>query len=101
MSRISAINKNLSRKNLVKRFETKRSQLKKLINDVSLPEQERFKAVLKLSELPRNSSKTRIKNRCKLTGRPRGFYRKFELSRIELRRCASFGLIPGLTKSSW
>jgi small subunit ribosomal protein S14 len=86
---------------LVKRYETKRAELKAIANDESRPLEDRFEARLKLAELPRNSSKTRIRNRCDITGRPRAFYRKLKMSRIALRQLGSSGQIPGLVKSSW
>ena len=86
---------------LVKKYAKKRLALKKIINDKKLPLNERFKAQLKLAKLPRNSSKTRIRNRCEITGRPHGVYRKFKVSRIALRELASEGKMPGMTKSSW
>ena len=101
MSRLSAINKNNTREILIKRMANKRKAMKEIIYNKETPDEERFKTVLKLAQLPRNSSKIRHRNRCESTGRPRGYYRKFKLSRVELRRCSSFGLIPGITKSSW
>ena len=90
----------MAKKSMVNR-EVKRAALKAVINDQSKPVEERFKATLKLAEMPRNSSATRIHNRCQLTGRPHAFYRKLKLSRIMLRELASFGQIPGMVKSSW
>jgi small subunit ribosomal protein S14 len=101
MSRLSAINKNKTRKKLIDQYAAKRKALKDIIYDKDTSDEERFKTIIKLSQLPRNSSKIRHRNRCELTGRPRGYYRKFKMSRVELRRCSSFGLIPGITKSSW
>jgi small subunit ribosomal protein S14 len=101
MAKKSSIEKNNRRRRLVKKFTNRRMKLKAIIADKDKPMDERFAAVLKLSELPRNSSKTRIRNRCELTGRPRGVYRKHKLSRIALRELGSKGLIPGLVKSSW
>ena len=101
MAKTSSIKKNLKRINLVKKFSKKREVLKKIIKNKKLPLDERFKAQLKLAKLPRNSSKTRIRNRCEITGRPHGVYRKFRVSRIALRELASKGKIPGMTKSSW
>ena len=101
MAKKSAIEKNMRRQRLVKRYAAKRAQLLALANDRSLPQEERFAARLKLAELPRNSSKVRLRNRCDITGRPRGYYRKFRMSRISLRELASAGHIPGVTKSSW
>ena len=101
MAKKSSINKNAKRTKLVKRMAGKRARLKAIAGDRTAPEEERFTAQLKLSEMPRNSSRTRIRNRCELTGRPRGVYRKFKLSRIALRELASSGQIPGMVKSSW
>jgi small subunit ribosomal protein S14 len=101
MAKTSSIEKNKHRTQLVKRLAAKRARLKAAASDKQLPPEERFAARLKLAELPRNSSSTRIKNRCQLTGRPRGYYRKFKLSRIALRELASQGQIPGMVKSSW
>jgi len=101
MAKTSAIHRNLKRIKLVKKFSRKREALKKIINNKTLPLDERFKAQLKLSKLPRNSAKTRIRNRCEITGRPHGVYRKLRISRIALRELASKGKIPGMTKSSW
>jgi small subunit ribosomal protein S14 len=101
MAKKSAVNRNLRVQQLVKQYATKRTALKATANDESLPLEERFEARLKLAELPRNSSKTRIRNRCLVTGRPRAFYRKLKMSRIALRDLGSNGLIPGLVKSSW
>ena len=101
MAKKSSVNKNARRAKLAKQMAGKRSRLKAIANDREAPEEERFAAQLKLSEMPRNSSRTRIRNRCELTGRPRGVYRKFKLSRIALRELASSGQIPGMVKSSW
>jgi small subunit ribosomal protein S14 len=101
MAKTSSVNKNKRRAQMVKRLAGKRARLKAIADDRSLPPEERFAARLKLAELPRNSSATRIRNRCELTGRPRGYYRKFRLSRIALRELASSGQIPGMVKSSW
>jgi len=101
MAKTSSINKNQRREALTKKFAAKRRRLKALAEDRSLAPEERFAARLKLAELPRNGSATRIRNRCALTGRPRGNYRKFKLSRIALRELASQGQIPGMVKSSW
>ena len=101
MAKKSAVNRNERVKVLVKQYAAKRVALKKVANDENLPPEERFDARLKLAELPRNSSKTRIRNRCEVTGRPRGYYRKLRMSRISLRDLGSAGLIPGLVKSSW
>ncbi len=101
MAKTSAIDKNRKRAALAKRFAAKRRASRRVANDKSLPPEERFAARLKLAEMPRNSSPTRWRNRCELTGRPRGVYRKFKLSRIALRELASAGQIPGMVKSSW
>ena len=93
--------RNLKRIRLVKKFAKKRENLKKIIKNKKLPLTERFEAQLQLAKIPRNSSKTRIRNRCEITGRPRGVYRKLKISRIALRDLASKGKIPGMTKSSW
>ena len=101
MAKTSAIQRNLKVIRLVNKFSKKRKKLKKIIKNRKLPLDERFNAQLKLAKLPRSSSKTRIRNRCEMTGRPRGVYRKFKISRIALRELASKGIIPGMTKSSW
>lgn len=101
MAKKSMIEKNERRRRLAKKYSAKRERLGAIIHDKKLPIEDRFAAVLKLARLPRNSSKTRIRNRCELTGRPRGYYRKVKLSRIALRELGSKGLIPGLVKSSW
>jgi small subunit ribosomal protein S14 len=101
MAKKSSIEKNNRRRRMSKKYSGRRARLKAIANDRSKPVEERFAATLKLAELPRNSSATRIRNRCELTGRPRGFYRKFKLSRIALRDLASAGQIPGMVKSSW
>ena len=101
MAKKSAVNRNLRVQALVKQYAVKRDALKAIAVDESLPLEERFEARLKLAELPRSSSKTRIRNRCLVTGRPRAFYRKLKMSRISLRDLGSAGLIPGLVKSSW
>jgi len=101
MAKKSAVNRNLRVRQLVKQYATKRDALKAIANDEARPLEERFEARLKLAELPRSSSKTRIRNRCDLTGRPRAYYRKLKMSRIALRDLGSTGQIPGLVKSSW
>jgi small subunit ribosomal protein S14 len=101
MAKKSAVNRNLRVQALVKQYAAKRNELKAVANNEALPLEERFEARLKLAELPRSSSKTRIRNRCQVTGRPRAFYRKLKMSRIALRDLGSHGLIPGLVKSSW
>jgi small subunit ribosomal protein S14 len=101
MAKKSSIEKNNRRRKLTKKFAGRRARLKEITRDKSLPMEDRFAAALKLAELPRNSSRTRIRNRCEVTGRPRAFYRKLKMSRIALRELGSKGLIPGLVKSSW
>ena len=101
MAKTSSIQRNLKRINLEKRFSKKRGELKKIIKNRKLPLDERFQAQLKLSKLPRNSARNRIRNRCEITGRPHGVYRKLKISRIALRELASKGRIPGMKKSSW
>jgi small subunit ribosomal protein S14 len=101
MAKTSSIERNKKRERLAKKFAAKRARLKAMADNDSLPMEERFAARMKLAELPRNSSKVRVKNRCELTGRSRSVYRKFRLSRIALRELASSGQIPGLVKASW
>ena len=101
MAKLSAVNKNKKRIKLSDKMFKKRQNLKKIIMDKKLPLEERFKAQQKLSKLPRNSAKNRVMNRCQITGRPHGVYRKLKISRIALRQMASSGKIPGMTKSSW
>ncbi|MFA5968225.1 MAG: 30S ribosomal protein S14 [Sphingomonas sp.] len=101
MAKLSSINKNERRKQLVKKYAGRYAKLKAIANDKSLDETERLIARLKLAEIPRNGNPTRIRNRCELTGRPRAYYRKFRLCRVQLRELANKGLIPGVTKSSW
>jgi small subunit ribosomal protein S14 len=101
MAKKSAIEKNARRSKLAGRFAGRRARLKAVATDRNAPPDERFAAQLKLAELPRNASRTRLRNRCSLTGRPRGYYRKFKLSRIAMRQLASSGQIPGMVKSSW
>jgi len=101
MAKTSAIERNLKRIRMSKRFDNKRKKLKAITKNKKLPLNERFAAQLKLSKLPKNSSKIRIRNRCEITGRPHGVYRKLKISRIALRKMASSGKIPGMTKSSW
>ena len=101
MAKTSSIQRNLKRIKLAKKFLKKRENLKKIIKNRKLPLDERFKAQLKLSKLPKNSARIRIRNRCEITGRPHGVYRKLKISRIALRELASQGKIPGMTKSSW
>ncbi len=101
MAKKSAIDKNHKRQQLVNRLAAKRARLKAIADDRSLPVEDRFAARLKLAEMPRNSSATRVRNRCELTGRPRAVYRRFKISRIALRELASKGQIPGMIKASW
>ncbi|MFQ5535359.1 MAG: 30S ribosomal protein S14 [Sphingomonadales bacterium] len=101
MAKKSAIERNKKRERLVAKFAARRAALKDIANDASLPGEERFAARLELAKLPRNSSPTRVRTRCELTGRPRAVYRKFKLSRIAVRELASHGQIPGMVKSSW
>jgi small subunit ribosomal protein S14 len=101
MAKKSSIEKNNRRRKLTKKYSSRRSRLKAIARDKNTPMEERFAATLKLAEMPRNSSATRIRNRCEVSGRPRGYYRKLKLSRIALRDLGSKGLIPGLVKSSW
>jgi small subunit ribosomal protein S14 len=101
MAKKSSIEKNERRRKMSKSAAPRRARLKAIAKDKERPLEERFAATLKLAQLPRNSSKTRIRNRCEVTGRPRAFYRKLKMSRIALRELGSKGLIPGLVKSSW
>jgi small subunit ribosomal protein S14 len=101
MAKTGMIERNDKRRRLSARDAEKRSALKEIANNKELPMEERFAARLKLAQLPRNGSPTRIRNRCEVTGRPRGFYRKMKMSRIALRELGNQGLIPGLVKSSW
>ena len=101
MAKLSSINKNEKRKKLVKQYAAKYEKLKAIADDESLDEGERLMARLKMAELPRHANPTRVRNRCATTGRPRGYYRKFGINRIELRDLGNKGLLPGLTKSSW
>jgi small subunit ribosomal protein S14 len=101
MAKQSSVNKNNRRRKMVAQFAAKRKKLKGIADDLNKPAEERFAARLKLSQLPRNSSATRIRNRCELTGRSRGYYRKLRVCRNMLRELASQGLIPGMVKSSW
>ena len=101
MAKTSSIQRNLKRIKLAKKFLKKRENLKMIINNKKLPLDERFAAQLKLAKIPRNSAKNRIRNRCEITGRPHGVYRKLKISRIALRDLALKGKIPGMTKSSW
>ena len=101
MAKVSSIQKNLKRIKLVKKFLKKRESFKKIINNKKLPLEQRFAAQLKLAKMPRNSARIRIRNRCEITGRPHGVYRRLKISRIARRDLASKGKIPGMTKSSW
>jgi small subunit ribosomal protein S14 len=101
MAKKSMVERDKKRRRMAKSYGPKRTRLKEIATDRELPAEERFAARLKLAELPRNSSATRIRNRCGLTGRPRGYYRKLNMSRIALRDLASRGLVPGMVKSSW
>jgi len=101
MAKTSSIERNKKRERLAKQYAARRAKLRAAALNEALPLEERFAARLKLAQLPRNSSATRIRNRCELTGRPRGFYRKVKLSRIAMRDLASKGQIPGMIKSSW
>jgi small subunit ribosomal protein S14 len=101
MAKKSSVEKNKRRERLVKQYSAKRAKLKAIAGNKELPMEERFAARLKLAELPRNSAPSRVRLRCELTGRPRGNYRKFKLSRIALRDLAATGQIPGMVKSSW
>ena len=101
MAKVGAVEKNKKRRKLVDKYAAKRAELKAIISDRSKPIEERFRAQLQLAELPRNSAKSRLRNRCAVTGRPRAYYRKLGMSRIALRQLGSEGKIPGLVKSSW
>lgn len=101
MSKKSSVEKNKNRADLVERYKKRRTALKVVIGDRAASVEDRFRATLKLASLPRNGAPVRLRNRCALSGRPRGFYRKFQLSRIALRQLASDGMIPGMIKSSW
>jgi len=101
MAKTSAVERNRKRQRLAGKYAAKRAQLKAIARNTELPVEERFKAQMTLAALPRNSAPTRIRNRCEVTGRPRGFYRKLRMSRIALRDLASQGMVPGMVKSSW
>ena len=101
MAKVSSVERNLKRQRMVAKYAAKRALLKDIARNKELPVEERFEAQLKLAELPRNSAESRIRNRCQVTGRPRGYYRKMKMSRIALRELGSQGLLPGLVKSSW
>jgi small subunit ribosomal protein S14 len=101
MAKTSSVEKNNSRRRKVAQQAAKRARLKAIVMDRKKPREERFAAQMKLAQMPRNGSKTRIRNRCEMTGRARGFYRKLKLCRNQLRELASQGMIPGMVKSSW
>ena len=101
MAKTSSIEKNKRRMRLTKQYAARRAKLKQIAMDKTVTMEERFAATLKLAELPRNSAKIRVRNRCEVTGRPRAYYRKLKMSRIALRELGSKGLVPGLVKSSW
>jgi small subunit ribosomal protein S14 len=101
MAKVSMVERQKKRERLVAKYAAKRAALKEIAANLDLPMEERFKARLKLAKLPRNSSATRLNNRCQITGRPRSYYRKLKMSRIALRDLASRGEIPGMVKSSW
>ena len=101
MAKTSMIERNKKRQSLAKKFASRRATLKTRAKDESLPMEERYQARLKLAELPRNSAPNRVRNRCEVSGRPRGYYRKLRMSRIALRELSSNGLVPGMVKSSW
>ena len=101
MAKLALINRELKREALVKKFARKRAELNEIINDQSKSEEERYQARLKLQQLPRNANPTRLRNRCEMTGRPRGTFRQFGLGRAKIRELAFEGQIPGITKASW
>jgi small subunit ribosomal protein S14 len=101
MAKTSAVERNEKRRRLAKKYAARRARLKAIATDEAAPLEERFAARLKLAQLPRNSAPSRVRNRCEVTGRPRGFYRKLKMSRIALRELASRGQVPGMVKSSW
>jgi len=101
MAKTSSVEKNNRRRKMVKQYANKRAKLKAIVQSKDVTMEERFTAQLKLAELPRNSAKNRIRNRCEVTGRPRAYYRKIKMSRLALREMANLGLIPGMVKSSW
>lgn len=101
MAKVAMIQREVKRQALVEKYAAKRAALKEIVNNKDLPVEERFKATLKLAELPRSSSATRLHNRCEVTGRPKGYHRKFKMSRIAVRDLASVGQLPGVVKSSW
>ncbi len=101
MAKTSSIERDKKRRRLAKQYDPRRERLKAVFKDKAKPAEDRFEAMLKLAEIPRNASKTRIRNRCAVSGRARGYYRKLKMSRIALRQLGSEGLIPGLIKASW
>lgn len=101
MAKTSSIEKNKRRQQLVAQYKARRSSLKNIIQNKEVTDEERFDAVLKLAQLPRNSTRIRVRNRCELTGRPRGYHRKYKLGRVALRLMSASGMIPGVVKSSW
>lgn len=101
MAKVSAVEKNKRRAKLVGQYASRRKALKKIVMDKTKPIEERFRAQLKLAQMPRNSARNRLRNRCEVTGRPRAYYRKLKMSRIALRELGSLGQIPGIVKSSW
>ena len=101
MAKTSSVEKNNRRRRMAEKYAARRAELRAMVNDRTRPPEERFEATLSLAELPRNSARVRVRNRCALTGRPRGYHRKFGLSRIAVRDLGSQGLIPGLVKASW
>ena len=101
MAKTSSVERNKKREKMAKQYANRRAKLKAIVNDANVTVEERFEAVLKLAQLPRNSSATRVRLRCEVTGRPRGNYRKFKLCRVQLRELGSKGQIPGMVKSSW
>jgi small subunit ribosomal protein S14 len=101
MAKLSSIEKNNRRRKMADKYKSRRQALKSITHDKTVSAEERFAATLKSAELPRNSSRVRVRNRCEISGRPRAYYRKFKMSRIALREFASEGLIPGMTKASW
>ncbi len=101
MAKTSSVNRNEKRRKMARQADAKRKRLKALITDKKTSMEDRFTAVVKLAQMPRNSAKTRIRNRCEITGRPRSYYRKLKMSRIALRELANSGMIPGMVKSSW
>ncbi|MDR1162976.1 MAG: 30S ribosomal protein S14 [Candidatus Accumulibacter sp.] len=101
MAKLALINRNEKRRKMVEKYAAKRAAIQAVINDAKLSDEERYEARLKLQALPRNSSPVRLRNRCKLTGRPRGVYRKFGLGRSKLRDFVMRGEVPGMTKASW